>query len=215
MGAFGLGKAFDITGGDINSISAGFYFGSGLAGAPDAGQWGVLCGGGLQFLFSLESPDVALLWRKGTAGVWGGFRSLFDNGNFDPSAYQPNLGFTPVRQNAGGVLEMGWDGGGIAAYQDGFAQGQLFTDSNAHEKIRAHLVNYAAGEIGTYGFFVIGGGSGAAVGPGNVLPGGAIGWSDAAGLMYGNPDGSWRLHGAVRNGDGESPDSTTLCQRIA
>lgn len=222
VNAFGLGIAtHDISGTDLDALkTSGFYRGNNLGHAPDAGLWHVISmvnGGAVdaQILVPMDNDGAQIHWRINNGAGWQPLRSLWDSKTFNPGNYQSNLGFTPVRQGSPNTLTLAWNGSSIAAYVDDYGQGEVFTDGNAHEKIRAHIAAFGAGENGTYGFFVIGGGSGAALGPGTLIDGAAIGWSDAAGLMYGNPGGTWELCGAVRNGDGESPDSATLCKRKA
>lgn len=127
---------------------------------------------------------------------------------------QPRLGFTPVQQGGGAnqgtsKIYIGWDGTGVRVQVDNTDIGQFWTESNAFSKI----ANGQAGDIGTYGFFTIGGGGG--VTPGTLVAGSNLKWAGAGYTSASAPAGTWRIMGQVLNADGSSSDSTTLCLRVS
>ncbi len=149
------------------------------------------------------------------------FGRLWTESNFDPAAYQPSLGFTPVQQGTGAgqltnVIKLGWTAlNAINVTVDASDMGAMWTDAIGAEKVRGAIAGFGAGEVGTYGLFVVVGGGGVAMGPGTILAGGSLGWANTAGMNYGAPAGTWVLQGASANsGDGASY-STTVCKRIA
>lgn len=117
----------------------------------------------------------------------------------------------------------------VGGYSMGAVAYEIFHDGNAASKkvgsasyadtvdsanVRAHIASFGAGEVGTYGFFLLAGGGG--VTPGTTIAGSNLKWANASGAYVGGaPAGTWRIMGQVLNADGASADSTTLCLRIS
>ncbi len=67
--------------------------------------------------------------------------------------------------------------------------------------------------IGSYALMTVGGGGGTT--RGSLVAGGNLRYSAAGWTNTGSgSSGTWRLMGSVRNADGASADSITLCQRV-
>ena len=79
----------------------------------------------------------------------GGAGTIYHTGNFNPGAYQPALGFSPVRQSGGAyqltnTVYIGWDGAGLRAQVDGTDLGRFFmTNSNPPNAIQNGRLVYA------------------------------------------------------------------------
>lgn len=81
-------------------------------------------------------------------------------------------------------------------------------------RIRNGIAAMGAGEIGTYGLFVVGGGGGTS--PGTLVAGSNLRWASAG--TYNPslvPTGTWRIMSWITNADGSGTDSTALCLRVS
>lgn len=159
--------------------------------------------------------------------TWAGFASNDPNQPYmrrtsDNGVYllQPRLGFTPVRQGggnfqAGNTVMIGWaaDGTSLRAQVDATDLGSIWTDGIGNPKAVAAQSTADAGVVGSYALLVVGGGG--ATGPGGLAAGVNCRFTATDGSAWGGaPAGTWRIMGAIRNADGASPDSTTLCLRV-
>lgn len=84
--------------------------------------------------------------------------------------------------------------------------------------VGGNLVPHAgngAGEVGSYGFFVIGGG--AATTPNSLVAGGNMRYSNGWGTKPSvvSPPGTWRIMGYIQNADETDGDSATVCMRVS
>ncbi len=147
--------------------------------------------------------------------------AIWTETNFNPAHYQPALGFTPVRQGGGpyqgsNQINMGWDGGALRAAVDGTDQGGIWTDTVGTDKVRWANANLILGDVGTYGMFIVVANIGSGVlGPGTLVAGGNMGYSNAGGENYGTPSGTWMVLGGSANSSAGNIYSTTICKRVA
>ncbi|MFJ7798473.1 phage tail protein [Pseudomonas sp. NPDC096950] len=146
------------------------------------------------------------------------FRRVSDNAVY---FLQPRLGFTPVRQGGGNfqstnTVMIGWaaDGTSLRAQVDATDLGSIWTDGIANAKAVFAQSTTGAGAVGSYALLVVGGGGG--VGASELAAGVNCRFTATDGSPWGvAPAGTWRLMGHIRNADGQSPDSTTLCLRVS
>ncbi|MNF86532.1 hypothetical protein D3C84_689710 [compost metagenome] len=156
----------------------------------------------------------------GGAG-WGAWVTNWNSGNFNPAAYQPTLGFTPVQQGtginqiSGSIVKIGWAAlGQLYCTVDALDLGAIWTDYYGVEKVRNAVVGFIAGHVGSYGLFRVSGGG--ATTPGTLVAGGNLVFTDVgAQSSHGNPGGSWMLMGGLQNADGTDDDSAVICLRVA
>jgi hypothetical protein len=134
---------------------------------------------------------------------------------------QPRLGFVPVRQGGGNfqstnTVMIGWaaDGTSLRAQVDATDLGSIWTDGIGNVKAIYAQSTAETGMVGSYALLVVGGGG--ATGPGALAAGVNCRFTATDGSAWGGaPAGTWRLMGAIRNADGASPDSTTVCLRVS
>ncbi|PWY50132.1 MULTISPECIES: hypothetical protein [Pseudomonas] len=145
------------------------------------------------------------------------FRRASDNGVY---ALQLKLGYTPVRQGGGNgqtsnMVMLGWsDGSGLKAQVDATDLGAIWTDHIGNWKAVAAQATAGTGAVGSYALLLVGGGGG--TGPSSLVAGVNCRYAAADGNDWGGaPAGTWRIMGGVRNTDGASSDSTTLCLRVS
>ena len=146
------------------------------------------------------------------------FRRASDNGVYH---LQLRLGFTPVRQGGGNAqgsnqVMLGWatDGSGLRAQVDAFDLGTIWTDHIGNGRAVAAQSTAGTGAVGSYALLLLGGGGG--TGPSSLVAGVNCRYAASDGNDWGGaPAGTWRIMGGVRNTDGASSDSTTLCLRVS
>jgi hypothetical protein len=110
---------------------------------------------------------------------------------------------------------IGWaaDGTSLRAQVDATDLGSIWTDGIGNPKAVAAQSTAEAGVVGSYALLVVGGGG--ATGTGGLAAGVNCRFTATDGTAWGGaPAGTWRIMGAIRNADGASPDSTTLCLRV-
>ncbi|MGY1446046.1 phage tail protein [Pseudomonas chlororaphis] len=146
------------------------------------------------------------------------FRRASDNSVY---ALQLKLGYTPVRQGGGNAqgsnqVMLGWatDGSGLRAQVDAFDLGTVWTDHIGNGRAVAAQSTAGTGAVGSYALLLLGGGGG--TGPSSLVAGVNCRYAASDGNDWGGaPAGTWRIMGGVRNTDGASSDSTTLCLRVS
>ena len=132
VGAFGWGGVAYSVGtvdiGGLNTVSA-LYYVSNATGAPGGGLYegwvrvSVITPGQYAFQEIYGFNDPTLHRRALVAGVWDEWDSVWDSANFNPAAYQPALGFTPVQQGGGigqgaSKVYIGWSDTGLKVTVD-------------------------------------------------------------------------------------------------
>ncbi|MND20855.1 hypothetical protein D3C76_48070 [compost metagenome] len=225
VGSFGLGS-LGVATANLNTLNVnGFYYsGPSTVGIPIAGDYATVLHQQSDVSNAAAQIYVSvilnrMLFRRMNSGVWSPWLEFYTTANLNPNSYQPALGFTPVQQGGGAhqgtnKVYLGWDGTGLRAQVDGTDLGRFITGHNAQAEFAANIAALPTAGVGTYGFMVIGIGGGP-YGPGTVVAGASIGWSNGAGLFYGATAGTWKLLGAVQDADLNSSNSVTLCVRIA
>jgi hypothetical protein len=146
------------------------------------------------------------------------FRRTTDNAVY---FLQSRLGFVPVRQGGGNfqsnnTVMIGWaaDSSSLRAQVDTTDLGAIWTDGVGNAKALYAQSTAGAGAVGSYALLVVGGGGG--TGSSELAAGVNCRFAATDGSPWGGaPAGTWRLMGAIRNADGASPDSTTLCLRVS
>ncbi|MNF92291.1 hypothetical protein D3C84_749310 [compost metagenome] len=143
----------------------------------------------------------------------------WNSGNFNPAAYQPALGFTPVQQGGGtGQATNKVYIGHRPAMADVGLQvdttdfGAVWCDTYGVEKVRSAVASFTVGQVGTYGLFKVSGGWPTV--PGTWVTGASLVYTDCEGeSSHGSPAGSWMLMGGILNADGVADDSVSLFLR--
>ncbi len=162
-----------------------------------------------------ETADVAIQVDSTNFG------KLWHESNFNPAAYQPALGFTPVQQGTGAgqltnIVKLGWGSDVLRCTVDAYDLGTVWTDHIGTEKVRGAIAVFGAGEVGTYGMFIVVVNiNTGALAPGTLVAGGYMGWSNAGGENYGAPGGTWMVMGGSSNSSAGNVYSTTICKRVA
>lgn len=110
---------------------------------------------------------------------------------------------------------LGWsDGSGLKAQVDATDLGAIWTDHIGNWKAVAAQATAGTGAVGSYALLLLGGGGG--TGPSSLVAGVNCRYAASDGNDWGGaPAGTWRIMGGVRNTDGASSDSTTLCLRVS
>jgi phage-related tail fiber protein len=139
VGAFGWGGvAYAVDAVDIDSLNtvSALYYVSNATGAPGGGLYegwvrvSVITPGQYAFQELYGFNDPTQHRRALVTGVWDEWDSVWDSANFDPAAYQPALGFTPV-ENGGGIgqllnkVHIGWSENGLKVTVDSTDLGQV------------------------------------------------------------------------------------------
>lgn len=198
------------------------------SGLPVPGVGGIVqffCGesGPLAQQMTLTEGGSVRTWQRTRSHVtvaWRPWVTLWHSGNLDLTRYQTTLGFTPVQQGGGynqyaSKVYLGYATSGAVSVQvDATSFGDVWSDHVGVAKVRAAVVSFTAGTVGSYGLFRVGGNGG--TWPGTLVAGGNLIFSDCQGKSnHGSPAGTWMLMGGVFNADYETYDSVTVCLRVA
>ncbi|WP_028449699.1 tail fiber domain-containing protein [Chitinibacter tainanensis] len=108
---------------------------SGLAKIMGIRGWGDATGGRAFELGFANDGTLALRSGNDAAGGWGSWATMWTTANFNPSNYQPALGFTPVQQGGGAgqnanKIYLGWSGSALKAQVDSSDLGTFWLSSN-------------------------------------------------------------------------------------
>ncbi|WP_421139566.1 phage tail protein [Pseudomonas sp. NFX15] len=231
-GAYGWGRGGIVLpiDTDLNTITAaGVYRVNSGPNFPNGGLYSAMIVAVSQDTLSQQIIEygTGTLYTRGAvlteAGyVFSAWQMGWNSGNFNPTLYQPALGFTPVQQGTGvgqlqNAVKLGWNGNGaVKVTVDASDFGELWMDGMGTEKVRWANAAFGAGEVGTYGMFIVVVNiNTGALGPGTLVAGGYMGWSNAGGENYGAPGGTWMVMGGSSNSSAGNIYSTTICKRVA
>lgn len=169
-----------------------------------------LGGGSPNASFSINNGSVPAI--SAASDQYGGQSLRLSNGS-NPAA---SAVMSFVRDGAYAVW-FGLDAADNVLSFGGWSEGNrkyaIWTEKNF--QIRQQMASVNFGEVGCYAICVAAGG-GNNVEPGTFIAGANLKFSATdSSASAAVPQGTWRLHGFLRNADGSSPDSTSLFQRVS